>query len=1127
MIKYNLAGTHKIIETGPLTSIVADADAESPLISFYHDRLKVGQSIELKVVPRIQAAPWLEPFLKDPRGDATLRPDGEVQLWVRCKRQSTSDVALDAKQLADTLERRNLVIQLFYSHEGSSNDLPIEVNVSHVELITKHSPEFKLEQRVVDVLTLSRSDLGVENGLIVVGHFTATPMVSALRYVGQDAHIRLEMKVTCQGRDGERQLRVDFQKADDGWSSSISGTDHLVETPSRAAGRVSAFRCLLSAAELYEIAQGGSGLNLTVGWRFAVVSDNATRADRFDADMRQQQTRVEFAEGEVVQVKLGADKRIIPKMGVEMLLTTADWTSSPIPFNSSPEHVGSARFKFDVLALDTAFDLLDVYARLFPARGSEEGRTEDSSAPADAWVLAENMSLHRPVELSIPLGEMLLANANGSQYVETGRHMLQLDIVASSEDGGLCKRGQLLLAINLHPKLSGHLVCVDLGASATSIWFGRPGLTSVGDHLRLGEFIYQVAGTHSEYTPNGKNYLLPSDVGLDSEMHLRSQFDPLSLRDPGELGGDDVAVSRRLSARNRHYDVSVPSLSFDRADANQRKIIRDSKRRLVLGPTSVQVDDVAELHKGLLRRTTEVSIGTLIEDTMSELGEYVAPGALLSTSSQILNDAGGTLFDVWRKAAPSDITAVITHPSGIQDQKLEIYRRAGRRFLEAFSGVHDAAGLREPVLVPEAMAAAYFGIGKKRWPADSTHTFACVDIGAGTFDASLVEANFDGSGLVRDWKVLAHFMVPVGGAQLDASILHAIDSILTNAFRSGQTPAAEGVRDLRLLDNAGGHRALLAREIQAAKKRLTAELLKVTNGVETFDWPAGRGREIPFRLNLRNVVEARERGARLAARRVVLSDGDDPIGALSVELSPGTGHEFWLELGAERLAGEVKVPLRDDPRTVVRFLGRALPAMLAREAHWLGPSRPKPTWIITGRTSLWPPLFSEIARTVKELGGGALLKPTPFEPEEMKNAVVLGARELAHSSLNLGDRAVRPLAIVRWRPAFDGAPSTNSINSVHYLETSGLPKGEKMIDAAPDSYVVRALPGLHHDEHNSSISRDEIIHLFNVFGQSPVEELIKIDHQPGGPDKVKLEWERDGTSVHIHTGSYAMAFNDH
>ena len=135
------------------------------------------------------------------------------------------------------------------------------------------------------------------------------------------------------------------------------------------------------------------------------------------------------------------------------------------------------------------------------------------------------------------------------------------------------------------------------------------------------------------------------------------------------------------------------------------------------------------------------------------------------------------------------IGLVLTHPFGMDAKQLSLYREAGRRFLGGLLGrspEHDELG--RIVTVPEALAAARYGLfrllNSARDQIGERVTIVCLDIGASTYDVTIIDAETRKSRASQplpDWSIRGHFGILLGGADLDAAIAHRVIEIVDAA----------------------------------------------------------------------------------------------------------------------------------------------------------------------------------------------------------------------------------------------------------------------------------------------------------------------------------------------------------
>ncbi len=453
----------------------------------------------------------------------------------------------------------------------------------------------------------------------------------------------------------------------------------------------------------------------------------------------------------------------------------------------------------------------------------------------------------------------------------------------------------------------------------------------------------------------------------------------------------------------------------------------------------------------------------------------------------IVSEAGDERFDQWLECADSDVQVVVTHPSGIAHHKRELYKNAARSFAQGLTGTQDPRTAREPKLIPEALAAAYFGISRSPARQADTQVFACIDIGASTVDASLIEVKMRHDS-IESWKVFAHFGATIGGANLDEALLAIVIQNLRELF-SSTDPIFEDLEiDHRFLRDEALKTALLPRILEA-KRALSENLMQYAGSDGEYRW-AEEGPGSTFAVELNDILRSASPGHSLEERDTAIPGTQDKV-HLRVRNTQAGGQAVWIEISPDLLdAGSpVANPSRSNPQTVARTLGYAVPAMLIREARRLNLGDPQ--WVVTGRASLWPSVFTGIGRTAQMLGQPASAVPQkPFSADDMKNATVYGAARLATAGLEITDGADHSYALVLHD---DGR---GVVSEIEYLDTRSRSEGNKSVRFLPNRWLSRVLPGLDDVGSDTDITRDEIIRLFGIFGQKVVVDQSQV--KPGG-----------------------------
>lgn len=665
------------------------------------------------------------------------------------------------------------------------------------------------------------------------------------------------------------------------------------------------------------------------------------------------------------------------------------------------------------------------------------------------------------------------------------------------------------------------ICCIDLGTSATSVWFGAPEKSGLDEVLPLGELVHALTGdAHEEFVAGQglRNVLLPSLIGLNSDSNLRARYDPLSLGSIELAEGGRAGAERRLMALGRSYDISVPFVARQDIPHNHDSIVFDPKRSLMATEARAPAIRAFEMENGRLTSVHRVNIPKLVTDVFDELGAYLVPRALELLEDRRprwANGKGRSLVDDWLQAK-DPIGVIVTHPSGIGAQSRQTYVEAGRRFLSRFAGVTPGASAANlwVKLVPEAIAAMNYGIGflrdHGRLPGErDRHVLVAVDIGAGTCDVTLAQAEIGPNGL-RDWTILSHFGVTVGGIDLDRAITAKVVSLLRDAFADNRVAAAfsldwtkAGAADSATQTQRFARDLAFRDEVQRAKKALTTRLLLERPDGADYTWSAESGIALEVVVGREPDRETlpvrRNQTARVVAEQRVVIDADS---ALVVRPGPeGVGGvEIVFEIGMRHFTPRRGDPVdAASPVTVARFLGTVLPQMMMREVARLNCTAP--IWIVTGRTALWPPLYAAIMAVADQVPGSRMASRRPFKPAEMKEAVLRGALALAASPhLPLGNDVLNPLAVVsiaaepqaiepQDAPSARGRRITR-IGAIHYLNGSDKEAGSDSVVCSGRCELVRAMPGLS-DPQADNRPDQEALQMFDAFGIPPYEILFR------------------------------------
>jgi hypothetical protein len=454
-------------------------------------------------------------------------------------------------------------------------------------------------------------------------------------------------------------------------------------------------------------------------------------------------------------------------------------------------------------------------------------------------------------------------------------------------------------------------------------------------------------------------------------------------------------------------------------------------------------------------------------------------------------------------------------------ERRSIYRKAGARFIEGLCG--SAGSMQEGgtvTLVAEALAAARFGIqdyisNNLIGGGNEKKTFIALDIGAGTYDVAVVETIVTPTGPI-DWKVKSHFGVAIGGNDLDSALAEYVANVLQQAARRTEINSRfdfqldlprsrsdlERIKD-REARNAGAH---FVSELQAAKARLTEALLAAQPG--SYEWRSRAEGGPAFDMRVGVLGSETSWPVRLNAKAATPPDAaawliPETNAALVFERG-ATGASIRLKLSCEAFAD---VTRRDNLlENLIQLMGHELPRLAWIEYDRTAPSDrlDAPVWIITGRAALWPPLFGAIVRSIPQFSpkSGTLGRPRPFSPDEMKQAVVRGAIQLASEPWADADYAVyNPIAAITYklRTSFSGESSASrAIAEIVRVHDTTEPRSQRTIEIRDPFVIARIMPGL--DDQNG---REARLQLFNKVGIEPWVELAEVPSDPHRGSKTR------------------------
>lgn len=747
---------------------------------------------------------------------------------------------------------------------------------------------------------------------------------------------------------------------------------------------------------------------------------------------------------------------------------------------------------------------------LLDTPGSNDIRLKISRTGADASDIRWRAVIHpQSVETTLNAGEGVLF-ANGNPDEDTIN--ISLDTIPGLQD--FLQQGEnIRIEVTLTAKVRGRDVsgicevvarsrrdpselvfALDFGASATAVWAGGLG-EGAGIDLPLGAFSRKVFGWHREWREDGENVLLPMVVDLSSERHARSLRDPFSLGKLDIVGSEKENVGRRLALLNRTYDVSVPAISSrsqnatkgQSKSASHNTIVRDLKRSFIRSRTR-RTEEVWVRRDGDLGSATLLDADALLMDVFDELGRYHVPRAMLENHHKDGEKGDETVLDKWLGAKAENFKFIITYPIGQPTERIEKYKQAGRRFAQAVAG--GSEGIRDPEFVPEALAAAFSGINWDKYrnaaaQTDEVHEqlFACIDIGASTFDATLLRINLVNGRSDPDepWEIIAHFGGAVGGEDLDEGLLAIAEKFLNRQIGVEASPYEPLVMTTAAQD-PGRLRHELMEAIAQAKVRLHDALLieKNAEGLSAYNW-GKRPETRCFEIDVTRIVDLAIQYSGAVALPAFPEQENEV--RIRTELV-GRDRKFWLCIPRVDLIAEDQgideADLRDrTPRAVASLLGVAIPTLMLRECGRLGLGAPD--WIISGRASLWPSIYGAMLRTITRADQGGTLDAFPASPEILKRRVIDGAHSLVLSGCKLPDKASANVGMVRLEPV---QKKVNKGKYKHFLEDVDYltyPFEQLARESGSAPFPADVMPGFAPDQQQHLLGLEEIQKLFFAF----------------------------------------------
>lgn len=747
--------------------------------------------------------------------------------------------------------------------------------------------------------------------------------------------------------------------------------------------------------------------------------------------------------------------------------------------------------------------------------------------------------------ISVPLPEMAAELVTKGCHLEHATLDVRFRIRRSDAEATDASHGILEMAVEIpvsvEGKLPAWLVCVDFGASAIAVAVARgeelyqmPARGGLLRPLPLGDWFQTIDGFHPEIVParqaagqSAASVLLPSYVGLSSSIKLRTMFDPLSYGDFEAMLED--SVPRRLEMLGCEYDVSVPYPSYDKLSDELGKIVFAIKRELVKGSDTMQVaSHVYALRAGVLERTTEIDTARLFSDCCRELGSSIVTRTLRYATQPGRVDAAlelRTFQNTMETGSDDAIGLVLTHPFGMDAKQLGLYREAGRRFLGGLLGRSpEHSELGRIITVPEALAAARYGLYRllsvARDQIGERVTIVCLDIGASTYDVTIIDAETRKSRASQplpDWSIRGHFGILLGGTDLDAAIARRVIQIVQAAADTSEIAARFAIeRNLKATNariDTSGDRRLRRKQrnfldaLQRAKKSLTDRLLArpgpyqwtddfLVVDIGTAALPGSEGDDRPFASLTPELIPGKDDPParfKIAGEAAELICGRDATGTPYVNLSiPADSFQVRRTERQPFARGSEEVSADE----ITEVLGRRIPELTAAVAGSLATGAPI-WWIVTGRAALWAPLYANIAEIAASNGGNIAEKP--YRPTEMKEAVLEGALRLA-VEMHLPLTATNPPTIGIVSQSREGAPPFQPFEGTaqHFDFPAGTPRE-----------LVRMLPGLHKVK-----DAEAVCDAFEAVGLQPWTVLERDIDRPGCT-RISVEWTRTSRGIEV------------
>jgi hypothetical protein len=399
-------------------------------------------------------------------------------------------------------------------------------------------------------------------------------------------------------------------------------------------------------------------------------------------------------------------------------------------------------------------------------------------------------------------------------------------------------------------------------------------------------------------------------------------------------------------------------------------------------------------------------------------------------------------------------------------------------------------------------------------------TIICLDIGASTYDVTIIDAETRKSRASQplpDWSIRGHFGILLGGTDLDAAIARRVIEIVDAAADTPEIASRFSVeRNLKATNariDTGGDRRVRRKQrnfldaLQRAKKDLTDRLLArsgpyrwandfLVMEIGTAALPGSQGDDRPFASLMPEFIPAKDEPPvrlKIVGEIAELTCGRDAAGTPYVNLLippeslsvRRTERQPFTRSSEEVSADEV-----------TEVLGRRIPELTAAVAGGLASGAPV-WWIVTGRAALWAPLYANIAE-VAALNNGHIAEK-PYRPTEMKEAVLEGALRLA-VEMHLPLTATIPPTI--------GIVSQSREGGVPFQPFEGAAQHLDFPAGTPRE-LVRILPGLHEVK-----DAEAVCGAFEAVGLQPWTVLERNIDRPGCT-RISVEWTRTSRGIEV------------